>query len=219
MDLYNEEYLHFISQYKFIIAFENAVCDDYITEKLWRPLIVGAIPIYFGSPTVEVKKISIYVFIITIIIAIHFQTWLPNPNSAILVKNFENLEAVAKFIVKINANDTLYRTFLEHKIYSKVINTFLEKQIMSEDAITAFQCFICKNVYEGTLNNQNFPRKVKNFYNCPKSAASHKTTWQQHWDIGKCQSKALKLLIEKGVKYKSDDFNEMWKKLLLEKRC
>lgn len=54
LDLYHEEFLHFISQYKFIIAIENAVCDDYITEKLWRPLIVGAVPIYFGSPTVEV---------------------------------------------------------------------------------------------------------------------------------------------------------------------
>lgn len=54
LDLYNEELLHFISKYKFIIAFENSICDDYITEKLWRPLIVGSVPIYLGSPTVEV---------------------------------------------------------------------------------------------------------------------------------------------------------------------
>lgn len=64
LDLYHEEYLHFISQYKFIIAIENAVCDDYITEKLWRPLIVGAVPIYFGSPTVEVMYFLSYMFLL-----------------------------------------------------------------------------------------------------------------------------------------------------------
>lgn len=55
LEIYNEDYLNFVSKYKFIIAFENALCEDYITEKLWRPLIVGAIPIYFGSPTIEVS--------------------------------------------------------------------------------------------------------------------------------------------------------------------
>lgn len=54
LDLYNEELLKFISRYKFVIAFENAECKDYITEKLWRPLIAGSVPIYWGSPTVDV---------------------------------------------------------------------------------------------------------------------------------------------------------------------
>lgn len=108
---------------------------------------------------------------------------------------------------------------MEHKIFSKVSNKFLENQIISDDSISAFLCFVCKNFYEGTLSSENILRQTKNFYNCPKSAVSHKTTWQQHWEIGKCQSKALKLLTEKGIQYKIDDFNEMWKTLLLEKRC
>lgn len=55
MESFNsEEFLHFVAQYKFTIAFENAVCEDYITEKLWRPLTVGSIPIYLGSPSIEV---------------------------------------------------------------------------------------------------------------------------------------------------------------------
>ena len=29
----SEEFLHFISRYKFTLSFENAVCEDYITEK------------------------------------------------------------------------------------------------------------------------------------------------------------------------------------------
>ncbi|XP_063907039.1 alpha-(1,3)-fucosyltransferase 10 isoform X2 [Zophobas morio] len=53
MDLYNDKLLHFIAKYKFVLAFENAICDDYITEKLWRPLVVGSVPVYLGSPSVE----------------------------------------------------------------------------------------------------------------------------------------------------------------------
>lgn len=48
------ELLNKIGDYKFSIAFENALCEDYITEKLWRPLIVGSVPIYIGSPSVKV---------------------------------------------------------------------------------------------------------------------------------------------------------------------
>lgn len=54
-DLYNEEFMHFVSKYKFVISIENSACYDYITEKLWRPLIVGSVPVYLGSPTIEVS--------------------------------------------------------------------------------------------------------------------------------------------------------------------
>lgn len=56
--LNNREFLSFVAKYKFTIAFENAICDDYITEKLWRPLIVGSVPIYYGSPSFKVSYIK-----------------------------------------------------------------------------------------------------------------------------------------------------------------
>lgn len=49
----HEDFLRLMAQYKFTLALENAVGDDYITEKLWRPLIVGSVPIYLGSPSVK----------------------------------------------------------------------------------------------------------------------------------------------------------------------
>jgi hypothetical protein len=55
LDLYNDKLLRFIAKYKFVIAFENGICDDYITEKLWRPLFTGTVPIYLGSPSVQVS--------------------------------------------------------------------------------------------------------------------------------------------------------------------
>ena len=41
-------------KFQFSIAFENAIGDDYITEKLWRPMLLGSVPIYMGSPSVQV---------------------------------------------------------------------------------------------------------------------------------------------------------------------
>ena len=34
------EFLHILAKYKFVIAIENAVCEDYITEKLWKVIQV-----------------------------------------------------------------------------------------------------------------------------------------------------------------------------------
>nr|XP_045582466.1 alpha-(1,3)-fucosyltransferase C-like [Procambarus clarkii] len=36
-------------KYLFYLAFENAACDSYITEKVWRPLIHGVVPIVLGG--------------------------------------------------------------------------------------------------------------------------------------------------------------------------
>lgn len=50
-----EEFYKFISRYKFVIAYENSVCSDYLTEKIWRPLTLGVVPVYFGAPNIEVR--------------------------------------------------------------------------------------------------------------------------------------------------------------------
>ncbi|MBB5754887.1 glycosyltransferase family 10 fucosyltransferase [Prosthecomicrobium pneumaticum] len=39
-----------IAAYPFCIAFENAIAPDYVTEKLYDPLLAGAVPIYLGAP-------------------------------------------------------------------------------------------------------------------------------------------------------------------------
>ena len=40
-------------EYKMVLALENSICDDYATEKLYGPLLHGAIPVYLGAPNVE----------------------------------------------------------------------------------------------------------------------------------------------------------------------
>lgn len=50
----HKDFVELVSKYKFAIAMENGVCKDYITEKLWRPLIVGTVPVTFGAPNLKV---------------------------------------------------------------------------------------------------------------------------------------------------------------------
>jgi len=50
-----------LSKYKFVMAAENAVCDDYITEKLWRSFYVGTVPIIYGSPSIKVRLTEVFV--------------------------------------------------------------------------------------------------------------------------------------------------------------
>ncbi|XP_060530322.1 alpha-(1,3)-fucosyltransferase 10 [Cylas formicarius] len=197
LDIYNNKYIDFVSKYKFIIAIENAICEDYITEKLWRPLIAGSVPIYLGSDQVE--------------------DWLPNNSSTILVKDFPNISSLANFIAKVNDNNTLYNALLEHKINGKITNNFLKNNIIldssnSHHSITNFECFICKTIHEMIRETNKNPQKQRkqNIYKCDRPSGKM-NTWDQHWDIGKCQAKALKFFLDKNVPYSSDEFDAQWK--------
>ena len=44
-----------IDWYKFYFAFENSLCDDYITEKFFNMLKHNIVPVVLGSP----KKVII----------------------------------------------------------------------------------------------------------------------------------------------------------------
>ena len=52
----HEDFYRVLAKYKFTMATENAVCDDYITEKYWRPLRAGSVPIVFGSPKIKASR-------------------------------------------------------------------------------------------------------------------------------------------------------------------
>lgn len=51
-DAGRESAIEIMRHYKFVIAFENAIANDYVTEKFYNPLYAGAIPIYLGAPNV-----------------------------------------------------------------------------------------------------------------------------------------------------------------------
>jgi len=75
-----ETKLELYSKYKFIIAFENAMGDDYVTEKFYDPLLVGSVPVYMGAPNVE--------------------EFAPGDHSYINAKDFESPQELAHYLKK-----------------------------------------------------------------------------------------------------------------------
>jgi alpha-1,3-fucosyltransferase 10 len=137
------EYLNLLAKYKFVIAIENAVCDDYVTEKLWRSLQVGAVPIYLGAPNIE--------------------EYLPHPRAAVLVKDFGSVREVAEEVLRLHGDDTQYWRHLAHKqlhargelVPNKLLGEMLaarkwgvtnKQQHDKGNFVKHFQCLVCERV-------------------------------------------------------------------------
>jgi hypothetical protein len=87
--------LDVIKNYKFTIAFENAISKDYVTEKFFDPLIMGSVPVYLGAPGID--------------------TFSPGNNSFMDVRNYDFPKSLADAIKKLCKNDDLYHRYLEWK--------------------------------------------------------------------------------------------------------
>ncbi len=101
----------FLSQYKFVISFENSFQNEYITEKLPNTMLAGSIPIYKGAPNVSE----------------YFNT-----NSFINFNNYEkSYDKMIDKIIELDQDDKKYKDFLKTpwmtKQNKKKINTKREK--------------------------------------------------------------------------------------------
>lgn len=130
------DFLDLLSVYKFNLAFENAYCDDYMTEKIMRPLHVGVVPIYKGSPVV--------------------QDWMPNNHTVIYVDRFSSPKELADFIKYLDNNDEEYDKYLEFKHERNENKFFLEHMSKREwsagetqsDFFRGFECYLCKQLQD-----------------------------------------------------------------------
>lgn len=89
-----ESKLQLYAQYKFVIAFENAIGLDYVTEKLYHPLLAGSVPIYLGAPNVS--------------------EFLPGADCVVQAAQFSSVKALAQYIEKCYADETIY---LRHHVW------------------------------------------------------------------------------------------------------
>lgn len=129
----DSEFMIFISKYKFHLAMENAICPDYMTEKLWRPMHVGAIPVYRGSPSVR--------------------DWMPDDHSIILIDDFGSPKELAKYIDFLDRNSDEYLKYLKYKSPGGITNQFLLENMRKREwgvndmslpnYLNGFECFIC----------------------------------------------------------------------------
>lgn len=183
----SEPFLEFIASYKFHLAFENAMCDDYMTEKLTRAWRVGSIPIYKGSNRVK--------------------DWMPSASAVIFIDDFDSPQSLARYIAHIDDNDSEYNDHLQFK-YNGIDNKKLSDTITSRtwgvndnlkpDMLNDFQCFVCeKLVKRHTIETQHLSgtptskSAASSHLNCPQPYPSYgdiamlprNDSWMQHYWI------------------------------------
>jgi tetratricopeptide (TPR) repeat protein len=83
--------LETISQYRFTLAFENAIATDYVTEKFFQPLLAGSVPIYLGAPNIE--------------------DFVPGDNCYINASDFSSMNELATYLTSLSDDD--YAAFHE----------------------------------------------------------------------------------------------------------
>ena len=79
--------------YRFSIAFENDIVDGWITEKIFNSFLAGCIPIYDGTD-------DIYKYF--------------NKGSFINAKDFDTIEELAKYVVKVDNDENLYNQYMNN---------------------------------------------------------------------------------------------------------
>lgn len=82
--------------YKFYLSFENAICEDYVTEKLFHILRQNIVPIVYGGG--NYSKIA-------------------PPKSVINVMDFDSVEDLGKYLKFLDENPEEYLKFFEWKKY------------------------------------------------------------------------------------------------------
>ncbi|XP_013775637.2 alpha-(1,3)-fucosyltransferase C-like [Limulus polyphemus] len=79
-------------QYIFYLAFENSICKDYATEKLYMALKVGLIPVMFSGA--------------------NYSSFLP-PNSYIDALNFSSPKELANYLLTVSKTEKLVENYQE----------------------------------------------------------------------------------------------------------
>ncbi|KAL3877289.1 hypothetical protein ACJMK2_035020 [Sinanodonta woodiana] len=216
----SDEFLKFVGRYKFSIAIENAVCDDYITEKLWRPLRVGSVPIVFGSPSVR--------------------DFLPSNHSAILVQDFRSVAELALYVEYLDTHDEKYDMYLRFK-KRKIRNNFLQDILQKRDwhaskdcktsrtkhnsFIFGFEEFVCREMHEleryASQAGSKIGKKIASLlhYSCPEPKRFDKLgrytvrdkEWLQEWTDARYEAIVMWNLYSNNRTVQPDVFVQMVK--------
>ena len=98
----------FQKKFKFSIAFENGKGDGYVTEKIFQAYQSNTIPIYIGTKDV-IKDF--------------------NPETFINGNDFDTLDELIKYVIKVDNDDELYNSYMNKPVFSKKwLNIFNDKE-------------------------------------------------------------------------------------------
>ena len=95
-----QAYFDYINKFKFMITFENQQVPKYNTEKIYNSLYANTLPIYWGDPFIKKSF---------------------NEDTFINVDDFKNLDEVIDYVMEIDANDELYKSFFNKNKLNEII--------------------------------------------------------------------------------------------------
>ena len=114
----------FINNYKFNLCFENSMYPGYATEKLYEALCCNTIPLYWGSPTVEMDF---------------------NPKAYLSWHDYQDDDEFIKAIIELDTNEDKYNEmFLQPMFRDNKRTKFFDTDMLVK--------WFDKNVYKGDIN-------------------------------------------------------------------
>jgi hypothetical protein len=83
-------------KYMFMLAFENSLCEDYITEKFFESLLFDFVPVVYGAGD--------------------YTKWIPK-SAYIDVRDFKTVSALVSYLQYLSKNATAYNLYFSWKRY------------------------------------------------------------------------------------------------------
>lgn len=112
--------LEFLPKYRFNLCFENSSYPGYATEKLYEAMMGNTIPIYWGSPTIEMDF---------------------NPDAFLNWHDYDNDEDFLEAIKRVNEDYYLYQDMYCQPLFGRK-NKFMD--------LSKFVSWFMLNVYKGS---------------------------------------------------------------------
>jgi alpha-1,3-fucosyltransferase len=86
--------------YKFYLSFENSMCEDYITEKMFQPLRFELVPVVLGGGNYSADA---------------------PPHSVINARDFSSPKDLADFLIKLAADEERYQSYFAWKTHYELV--------------------------------------------------------------------------------------------------
>ncbi|XP_073410523.1 3-galactosyl-N-acetylglucosaminide 4-alpha-L-fucosyltransferase FUT3-like [Dendrobates tinctorius] len=115
------QFLH-LATYKFYLAFENSIHEDYITEKLWaNSFLIGTVPVVMGPPREN------------------YERFIP-PDSFIHVDDFSSAKELAHYLLNLAKDDQKYQQYFNWRSRFQLLRV--------RNIFEAAYCKVCKALKE-----------------------------------------------------------------------